>query len=180
VERQTFRYGLNFFYLRALLLVALCAFILAFLATQTTTPSGWLGLIAGVLIVYLLIVGLSPLLTKHELLRSRVILRQGWYFRAVIPLDAADEIGPWDAEPKYGLRITLARRTLYVVGSATELVSIRLQTPRRFSQVLFLTAREIVFDVDNRERFLAAVRGRKTEGPPLHARKVPILPAARR
>lgn len=180
MERDTFAYGRSFFYLRAVLLLALCGFALAFLASQTSTPASWLSLIAVLLFLYLWVVGASPLLTKHELLRSRVILRQGWYFKAILPLEDAEEIGPWDGDPKFGLRISLARRCLFVVGSGQGLVSIRLRDPRRFSQVLFLKAREIVFDVDDRDRFLAAIGERRAAGAPLPAYKVLILPAARR
>lgn len=179
MERQTFAYGRSYFYMRAVLLLTLFSFVLGFLAIQTTTPGEWLGLVGGVFLVYLVFFGLSPLLTKHELLRSRIILRQGWYFRAVVPFEDVKEIVPWDGEPKFGLRITLPRRTLFVVGSATRLVSIRLREPRRFPQVLFLKSREIVLDVDDRDRFLGAVGERQAAGQPLPARKVPILPAPR-
>ena len=180
MERRAFAYGRTFFYTRALLLMLLFTFALAFLGLQTTTPSSWIGALAVVLAIYLLIVGLSPLLTTHLLARSRLILRQGWYFHAVIPLADAESIGPYDGEPKFGLRVSIARHTLYVVGSATGLVAIRLKAPRRFAQVLFATAAEIVFDVDDREAFLAAVEDRRVEATALPAKKIPILPAARR
>jgi len=179
VGPQSFRYGRSFFFLRALLLLVLFSFALAFLGIQTVTPGPWVALIAVLFVLHLAVVGLSPVLTNHELLRSRVILRQGWYFKAIIPLDHAESIGPWDGEAKYGLRLSLGRRTLFVVGSGQNLVSIRLRAPRRFSQVLFLQAREIVFDVDDRDRFLAAVEERVT-AERLPARKIAVLPAAGR
>lgn len=175
---RAFRYGRTFFYLRALLLMVLFAAALLFLGLQTLTPGAWLGVIAGLLVLYLLVVGLSPLLTHHLLTRTRLILRQGWYFRSVIPLGDVEKVGPWDGEPKYGLRISLTR-TLFVVGSASNLVSVRLRTPRRFPQVFFLRAREIVFDVEDRDAFLAAVQHRQEVPEPLPARKVYVLPARR-
>jgi len=60
------------------------------------------------------------------------------------------------------------------------LVGFRLKEPRRFPQVLFLKATEVVFDVDDRDAFLAAVEDRVTASEPLPARKIPILPRARR
>ncbi len=177
--RRTFRYGHSFFFLRALLLTALFVLVLLFLALLTSTPGSWLALLAAVLAVYLLVYGFSPLLTTHTLLRSRVILRQGWYFRCIIAFEDAEEIGPWEGAPSQGLRVSLARRQLFVVGAPVQLVSIRLKTPRRFAQVLFASAAEIVFDVDDREAFLAAVEERKAEGTPLPAAKIPILPGRR-
>lgn len=177
---RDFPYGRSFFYLRAVLLVVLFAAILLFLGLQTVTPPFWLGVLGALLAAYLVVVGLSPLLAHHTLLRSRLVLRQGWYFRAVVPFSDVEEIGPWDGEPKYGLRIGLFRRTLFVVGSGEGLVSVRLLTPRRFPAVLFLAAREIVFDVGDRESFLAAVSDREASGEPLPAHKVLVLPPARR
>jgi hypothetical protein len=175
-----FPYGRSFFYLRSVLLLVLFVAFLLFLGTQTLTPAPWLAAFAALLTAYLVIVGLSPLLTKHALLRSRAILRQGWYFRAIVPFEDAEEIGPWDGEPKYGIRLSLARRILFVVGSAQNLVSIRLRVPRRLPHVLFLKTREIVFDVDDRDAFLAAVEERRAAGVPLPAHKVLVLPPARR
>ncbi len=177
--RLEFRYGRSFFYLRAFLLLALFTAVLLFLALQTVTPPEWIALLAALLVVYLVFVGLSPLLTHHTLMRSRLILRQGWYFRAVLPFAEAETIGPFDAEPKWGLRLSLLRRTLYVVGSGTGLVAVRLREPRRFAQVLFLRADEIVFDVGDREAFLAAVQERRAALESLPARKLRILPGPR-
>ncbi len=177
--RVPFPYGRSFFYLRAFLLLVLFAAVLLFLGLQTTTPSTWLGIIAAALFVYLLVIGLSPVLTRHELLRSRIILRQGWYFRCVLPFEEVLEIDAWDGEPKYGLRISVARRTLFVVGSAAGLVYVRPRVPRRFPAVLFMTAREIVFDVEDRDRFLKAVAERRASYEALPARKIPVLPERR-
>jgi len=180
VGPRDFPYGRSFFYLRAVLLIALFSALLLFLGLQTVTPPFWLGLLAAILLAYLGIVGLSPLLTHHTLLRSRLILRQGWYFRAVVPFSDVERVGPWDGEPKYGLRIGLLGRTLFVVGSKEGLVSVRLRAPRRFPGALFLAAREIVFDVGDRDAFLAAVAEPEASAEPLPAHKVLVLPPARR
>ena len=177
---RDFPYGRSFFYLRAVLLIALFSALLLFLGLQTVTPPFWLGLLAAILLAYLGIVGLSPLLTHHTLLRSRLILRQGWYFRAVVPFSDVERVGPWDGEPKYGLRIGLLGRTLFVVGSKEGLVSVRLRAPRRFPGALFLAAREIVFDVGDRDAFLAAVAEPEASAEPLPAHKVLVLPPGRR
>ena len=180
MELRAFRYGRMFFYLRAFLFLIAFTALLLFIGVQTVTPQPWIVLLAAVLVVYVLIVGLSPLLTHHTLTQSRLILRQGWYFRAALPLGDAESIGPYDGEAKYGLRLALGRRTLFVVGSTANLVGFRLKEPRRFSQVLFLRATEVVFDVDDRDGFLAAVEERTTASEPLPARKIPILPGRRR
>ena len=176
---RTVPYARVFFYQRTVGFLAVFTFVVLILALQASTPAAWLAGVAGVLFAYLFVVGLSPMLTKHTLTRSRIILRQGWYFRCIIPFSDAEAIGPFDGEPKYGLRLSPSRGLLFVVGGRNNLVSVRLKKPRRFPQVLFLTASEIVFDVDDREAFLAAVTERKIAGKPLPARKVPVLPPAR-
>jgi len=176
---RTVPYARAFFYQRTVGLLSVFIIVLFILALQTQTPPGWLAGVAGVLFAYLFVVGLSPMLTKHTLTRSRIILRQGWYFRCIIPFSDAEAIGPYDGEPKFGLRLSPSRSLLFVVGGRNNLVSVRLRKPRRFAQVLFLTAQEIVFDVDNRDLFLAAVTERKAAGKPLPARKVLVLPPAR-
>jgi len=172
-------YARAFFYQRTIALLMVFVFLFLVLALQTQITVEWMAAVGGVLAAYLIIVGMSPILTKHTLTRSRIILRQGWYFRCIVPFSDAEGIGPYDGDPKFGLRLSISRSLLYVVGSRNNLVSLRLKEPRRFPQVLFLTAKEIVFDVDDREAFLAAVTERKAAGKPLPARKVPVLPPAR-
>lgn len=177
--RREVPYGRTFFYQRALGLLAIGVLVLVILGVQTRTPPEWLVLIAAILLAYVTVVGMSPLLTSHQLTRSRIILRQGWYFRTVLPISDAESVGPWDGEPKYGLRLSLGSERLYVVGSRENLVAVRLREPRRFPQVLLLRAKEIVFDVDDRDAFLEAVAARVEAGEALPARKVPVLPAGR-
>ena len=179
MEPRAVRYSRTFFYLRALLLLILFAAVILFLALQTLTPAAWVGLLAALLAAYLIVVGLSPLLTSHTLTQSRLILRQGWYFRAVVPFGDVESIGPYDGALKYGLRLSLAKRILFVVGSAQNLVAVRLREPRRLPQILFMRAEEVVFDVDNRDAFLAEVEERHAMPEPLPARKIPLLPTRR-
>lgn len=176
---RPFPYGRAFFYQRAFLLLLLIIVVLIFFSLQLQTPAEWIAVLATVLGSYVVVVGLSPLLTQHTLTRSRIILRQGWYFRAIVPLAEAESISLWDGVPKYGLRLSVARRTLFVVGSAHNLVSVRLLEPRRFPHVLFLSAKEIVFDVDDRDAFLAAVQQRQETREALPAHKVRALPPRR-
>lgn len=176
---RTLPYARGYFYQRMVVLSAL--FSVALLVLGLAAPAWGVLAIAGAAVAaYIVIVGLSPMLTSHTLTRSRIILRQGWYFRCVIPFSDAEAIRPYDGDPRFGLRLSPTRGLLYVVGGRDNLVAVRLKQPRRFAQVLFMTAREIVFDVDDREAFLAAVVERKAAGPPLPARKVPALPPVRR
>lgn len=128
--------------------------------------------LAAIFAAYFVIFALSPLFTTHWVTRSRLILRQGWYFRDVIPfaeiesMQAADPIG---RRVPLGIVRPFAQRVLYVTGGRENLVSVRLRQPRRFWQAFGLYAREIVFDVVDRPRFLAAVEERRLLLPPVEA-----------
>ncbi len=105
----------------------------------------------------------SPLLTEHWLTRSRLILRQGWYFRAILPLSDIESVAPAEVGgPALGIHRPLGQRTLYVTGGRSGLVVVRLARPRRFWQSFGLAASEIVFDVADRDGFLRAFQERKS------------------
>ena len=135
-KRLAFAYG------RALVLSRFALFALAFvlvaalLALAPNFPVIPAGLFLGFLAFATLLFAVSPLLTEHWLPRSRLILRQGWYFRVVLPLSgivslaAADETMPLRAP--LGIHRPLGQPTLYVTGGRTGLVIVRLEEPRRF------------------------------------------------
>ena len=123
------------------------------------------------LAAYLVLFTVSPLLTEHWLTRSRLILRQGWYFRAVIPfsdiesISAADDAGR--THVPLGIHRPLGQPALFVTGGRTNLVSLRLRRPRRFWQAFGLVATEIIFDVEGRDGFLAAFEERRSSLAPV-------------
>lgn len=125
------------------------------------------------LAVYLVLFGLSPLLTEHWVTRSRIILRQGWYMRVVVPVSevrsikAADEVA--ESRVPLGIHRPLGQPTLFVTAGRTNLVALRLRKPRRFWQSFGLSANEIVFDVNDRPGFLAAVEERRALLAPVKA-----------
>jgi len=164
-KRLAFAYG------RALVLSRIVLFAIAFALVATLVvlaPSFPLipaALFLTILAAAALLFAISPLLTEHWLTRSRLILRQGWYFRAVLPfseirsLTAADETTPLRAP--LGIHRPLGRPTLYVTGGRTGLIIVRLEEPRRFWSSFGLGATELVFDVDDPERFLRAYEERR-------------------
>ena len=171
-KRLTFAYGRTLVTSRIFVLASL-AVLAAILITLTSSPiSAVLGL-AALLAAYLVLFMLSPLLTQHWITRSRVILRQGWYFRAVLPfsgieaLQAADDAGAF--RTPLGISRPFGQPVLFVTGGRTNLVRVRLQRPRRFWQAFGLSASEIVFDVTDREEFLAAFEERRRLLPPVQS-----------
>ncbi len=162
---------LDYSYGRALALSRIALFVVAFglvgvlLAFAPSVPLVPLAIFLAFLVGAAVLFAISPLLTQHWLTRSRLILRQGWYFRFAMPLSEvvslarADEGAPLRAP--LGLHRPLGQPTLYVTGGRTGLVVARLNRPHRFWSSFGLEATEIVFDVDDREGFLRAAEERK-------------------
>ncbi|HYM39014.1 MAG TPA: hypothetical protein VEY12_02565 [Thermoplasmata archaeon] len=170
-KRLAYSYG------RALVLSRLALFAIAFvlvgglLAFAPRFPLLPAALFLGLLAFALLLFAVSPLLTQHWLTRSRLILRQGWYFRIILPFSeivtivAPDETAP--LRVPLGIHRPLGQTTLYVTGGKAGLLLARLDRPRRFWSSFGLAATQIVFDVDDREGFLRAYGERRSLLPPV-------------
>lgn len=142
--------------------IVLIAVVFAFLPFLSPLPVALFGLLlAAVFIVF----AVSPLWTDHWLTRSRLILRQGWYFRTVVPMSEIESLGPIEEDnplrAPLGIHRPLGQPTLYVTSGRVGLVIVRLVEPRRFWQAFGFSAREIVFDVEDRAAFLAAYEERR-------------------
>ena len=173
-KRLTFAYGRTLVTSRIIVFVTL-AILATILIVFTSSPiSAILGLTA-LLAAYLVLFAISPLLTQHWITRSRVILRQGWYFRAMIPfssidlLVAADDAGAF--RTPLGISRPFGQPVLFVTGGRTNLMRVRLRSPRRFWQAFGLSASEIVFDVTDRDGFLAAFEERRRLLPPVQSNR---------
>ncbi len=167
-KRLAFAYGRTLVAFRAMYFLIL--FAMVGLLAGLSLPSLSLVAFGAVVAVAALLFAVSPLLTEHWLTRSRLILRQGWYFRAILPLSEIQTIEPAEVGgPALGIHRPLGQRTLYVTGGRTGLLVARLAEPRRFWQSFGLAASEIVFDVTDRVGFLRAFEERRSLLPPVEA-----------
>ena len=170
-KRMEFPYGHGFFLQRLLLFTILVVFALVVLAFQLAAPAAWVGALGIALGVFVWVWGITPLFTNHWLTTTRLILRQGWYFRAAFPLREIESLEKFTGDVPLGLRARIGKRRLYVTGSRVGLLSIKLRTPRRFWAVLWAQADEIVFDVDSPDAFLEGFGGRKSSLAPVQAER---------
>src|SRR3989441_924979 len=161
-KRLTFAYGRTLVTSRIIVFVTL-AILAAILIVFTSSPiSAILGLSA-LLAAYLVLFAISPLLTQHWITRSRVILRQGWYFRAMIPfstidvLVAADDAGAF--RTPLGISRPFGQPVLFVTGGRTNLMRVRLRRPRRLRQAVGPAPSQTLFDGTDPGGLRAAVRG---------------------
>jgi hypothetical protein len=155
-----FPYGKGFFIQRLLLFAALAAAILTILGLQFAAPAPWVAALAALLAAYTIVWGLSPFFTDHWLTTTRLILRQGWYFKGAFPLREIVSLGKFEGDAPLGIRAQLGRRRLFVTGSKVGLLALKLRSPRRFWSVLGAEVDEVVFDVDSPDGFLEAYGGR--------------------
>jgi hypothetical protein len=172
-KRLTFAYGRALVFSRIVLFAITFGLVVAVIALAPSFPILPAALFLGFLAVAAVIFAVSPLLTEHWLTRSRLILRQGWYFRVTLPLSeivsltAADESTPLRAP--LGIHRPLGQPTLYVTGGRTGLVIVKLHEPRRFWSSFGLAATELVFDVYDREGLLHAYEERRRLLAPVQA-----------
>lgn len=164
-RRLEFRYGRELV-VRRILFAGIVGGLLGILVAVMPSPATpFVLLTVAVVAAYVVVFGVTPILTGHWLTRSRVILRQGWYFRAIVPMSDIVSLGtPEDGflgQVPLGIHRPLVRPVLYVTGGRQGLVVLRLRRARRFWQAFGLMAREIVFDVDDRTRLLEAFEERR-------------------
>lgn len=173
-RRISFAYGRSLVWARLLILGESAAVVTFLLILLGSVPIAYVAILAAVHVVAFVVFVLSPLLTQHWLTRSRLVLRQGWYFRAVIPLTSIESIAPVEERPRrvpLGIHRRLGHPALYVTGGLTGLVEVRLSEPRRFLQAFGLAATAVRFDVVDRPGFLAAFEERMGLFTPVEAER---------
>jgi hypothetical protein len=124
---------------------------LGFDAVSTTTAV----LISTVLV---LVIGISPILTNHALTNNELVLRQGWYFRSIIPLDEIKSIIVLDRGPRRtGVFFDFKGTSLYVTTQRHNLIRLTLKNPRRFNWALGKKTDQVIFDSLDQRAFLKAM-----------------------
>ena len=156
------RYNKRAFYpILILLIVALAFFNLAFdLLISVDLLSGLVA--AAVSIVFLVVIGLSPILTDHELTADTLNLRQGWMFRASIPLSEIAKVTPVEKGPlRTGVFFDVLGTSLYVTTQRHGLLLLELRQRRRFTYALGKRANKVYFDTLDQARFLSELERRR-------------------
>jgi hypothetical protein len=102
-----------------------------------------------------LVLGLSPLLTGHSVDDKGIELRQGWYFRARIPISNIRGLEMVDMGPmRTGVYFRLTKDSLYVTTQRRDLFLLHLRQPQRFGFALGKRAGKVYFDTVDRTPFL--------------------------
>jgi len=95
----------------------------------------------------LIVLGVSPFLTHHTLSDTDIQLRQGWYFRAVIPLSNIERIQVVERGPmRTGVFFEVVGKALYVTTQRGDLILLSLRQPQRFGFAWGKRAGRVYFD----------------------------------
>ena len=156
---EVFDYDKKMFYFTTILLFLSLILTLFVMLVIVPVDIMWIVIIAVLFIFILLVFGISPLITKHQIVEGKIILRQGLYFKAVVPLENVKCIGFTDINAKIGIKFSLTKPILYITTSKIGLISIKLKGQRRFGYAWWKRADEIIFNVDDPKRFIKLVEG---------------------
>ncbi len=111
--------------------------------------------------ILVLVIGVSPIMTNHTLTQNELILRQGWYFRSIIPRDDIGSIDILERGPRRtGVFFDFRGTSLYVTTQRHNLIRIGLKHPRRFNWALGKKTDQVVFDSLDQRVFLKAMEAK--------------------
>jgi hypothetical protein len=136
-----------------------------FASLSKGVPGFFVVLAVIVLAIILTVLGVSPLLTAHEIRKNVLVLRQGWYFNMALRLENIAQAEEYDGKT-YGLSIKYQRKTgrLYILAIDRRMVSIKLREAIETKVVLMKRViREVVIDVNDPGAFIKAVNKRRAD-----------------
>jgi len=143
----------NLAFTGAIIPVTLALFVLV------DTELLYLAIIVALEAAVFVVLGVSPLLTTHELADGVLVLRQGWYFRAEVPvaeIRSAERLSRGPA--RTGVFFRLTSSTLFVTSRRTDLIDVHLKSRRSFGWALGKKADRVIFDVEDTDALLRALK----------------------
>lgn len=158
---EVFDYNKKMFYFIIMLLFLSLILLLFVMIVIVPVDIMWIAIITILFISILLVFGVSPLLTKHEIAEDKIILKQGLYFKAVVPIDNIKDVEPTKINARIGIKFSLTKLILYVTTSRIGLISMKLKKQMRFGYAWWKKTDEIILNVDNPEEFIRLVEERK-------------------
>jgi membrane protein YdbS with pleckstrin-like domain len=129
--------------------------LLAFLPEERLLFIAVMGVI---LTMTVLVIGVSPLLTKHEVSDGNIIIRQGWHSKLVIPLDQVKRLQRLDRiEAKEGVLLDAFNRTLVMTDSKANGIRLEMKDAVRVPAAFWKKVDVVIFDVTDPDRFVGEV-----------------------
>lgn len=162
---RAFPYSRRSFVQNMVLVGAVIPVTLVLFAVVSTDPL-YIAIVLVLEGVMFAVLGVSPLMTTHELADGVLVLRQGWYFRAEVPISKIRSAERLDRGPaRTGVFFRLLSATLYVTSRRTDLIELRLGARKPFGWALGKKADRIVFDVVETDSMLRALEDARLLAP---------------
>lgn len=156
-----FPYEKHQFIINTIMFAVLTAFLIIILSPLSGSDAATmivLGVLGGALT---LVLGVSPLITDHEMNDHSIKLRQGLYFTAEIPLEEINDVRRLEKGPfRTGVFFSVRDSILYATTRRTDLIEIRLKEKRAFGWALGKKADRVIFDTKDNRRFFKTLEDR--------------------
>lgn len=132
--------------------------LMVLLAFLPENRSLFIVIIGLMLAVAVLVIGVSPLLTRHEVVDGKVVIRQGWHSKMVIPLDQVKRLQRLERiEAKEGVLLDAFNRTLVMTDSKVNGIRLEIKEAVRVPAAFWKKVDVVIFDVKDPERFVTEV-----------------------
>ncbi len=115
-------------------------------------------IVGAILVVTVLVIGVSPLLTSHEVVDGNIVIRQGWHYKLVIPIDRVKRLQRLERiEAKEGVLLDAFNRTLVMTDSKVNGIRLEIKEAVRVPAAFWKKVDVVIFDVTDPDRFVAEV-----------------------
>jgi len=115
-------------------------------------------IVGAILVITVVVIGVSPLLTRHEVVDCNIVIRQGWHYKLVIPVDRVKRLQRLERiEAKEGILLDAFNRTLVMTDSKVNGIRLEIKEPVRVPAAFWKKVDVVIFDVTDPDRFVAEV-----------------------
>jgi len=156
-DTKRFRSSLRIFGMAVIALAAV-GMLMRFFAAGSMVAVYIFMIAALFLMVWMLVVPLPHLSTKHNVTGDSVVLRQGLGFTLSIPFDNIAGIKSKQTSSRPGIRVDRSEGTLYVIAAGPGNVRITLRDPQTVKHGAFDC---VIFDVKEPREFVSCVKERR-------------------
>jgi hypothetical protein len=132
--------------------------LLVLLSFLPEEPLLFIAVVGVAMAVAVLVIGVSPLLTPHEIVDDKIVIRQGWHSHMDVPLDQVERVQRLEEiKVKEGVILDAFNKTLVLTGSKVNGVRIDLKKEVRVPSAFWKKVKVVIFDVDDPARFIAEI-----------------------
>lgn len=138
--------------------IIVAGWLLVLLSFLPEEPLMFVAIVGVVLAVAVLVIGVSPLLTPHEIVNGKIFIRQGWHSHMDVSMDQVQRVQRLEEiKVKEGVILDAFNKTLVLTGSKTNGMRIDLKNEVRVPSAFWKKVKVVIFDVNDQTRFIAEI-----------------------